>query len=241
MNWSRNRRAEAASIHAKKNRLRAWLLKGLSKHDLASLLKFPQFEGRCVFYLYHLRGVRNALGCGVPWPVVWLLSRYSQKHIFLNKQLFDSGTAMRDVDVFLHKLRWRRRLEAGSLPSIRVAKRRFFNPYKEELPHDDFDQWVQAFRNHMHEHVQRAHMSSRFSRRFTNMAPLHRFAMRMMREMQLLALPQDKHGGFAIIRFESYAKIKMDLLQSSVYTPCEMPDLEKAEVRSQRTLPTHCQ
>ena len=225
MEWSRNRRAEASSVTAKKNRLRNQLLKGLSIHDFASLVKFDLYSHRCVFYDYSLKSVFNPCSAGIPWPIVWLLSRYSQKHIFMNRKLFDPGAAMRDIDVFLHKLRWRRRLGGGGLPSIRVAQQRNFNPFTEEVARDDFDQWVQAFRNHMHEHVSREHENHRVSRRFSNMLPLHKCALRLLKQHRLLALPQDKNGGFAVIPFDLYGHIKSDLLHSAVYEPCEHPDM----------------
>ena len=80
------------------------MLRELDSHDLNSLAVFSRYADHTCMY------DASTLQCTqewIPWPVRWLLSRQSPKHISVSRALPSLKKLMEDVDSNLNKLRWR--------------------------------------------------------------------------------------------------------------------------------------
>ena len=81
------------------------LMRGARRADWLHLLNFARLRQLVRIYC---PGTKSLLpGDGVPWPIIWILARYSSKHIFAGKskpvlQVYNEAAGR-----FCDKLRWR--------------------------------------------------------------------------------------------------------------------------------------
>ena len=61
------------------------LMRGSPGIEWEKLATFNSFTSHV--YLYDLGSRSIQSSCGLPWPIRWLLGRFSRKHVFQNRQL----------------------------------------------------------------------------------------------------------------------------------------------------------
>jgi len=94
----------AKQAAAKVKLLLTWI-KGASHIDLSFLLNFNALRDYLKVYNDETREVSVA-PADTPWPLIWMLVRYSRKHIWCSKKTLDLKLFHHHVLAFGHKLRW---------------------------------------------------------------------------------------------------------------------------------------
>lgn len=90
-------------------------LRGCSLGDVASILKI---EHRKKFVKMYRSEEKSLCGAVVPWPIYWLLTRYSANHIFCNGIRPDPCAALGDLKSSIERIKWQKvRFDKAGSPS----------------------------------------------------------------------------------------------------------------------------
>ena len=133
-----------------------------------------------------------------PWPVIWLLCRYSRKHRFVSSSLPCEDHVLHDVVQFERKQRWSCALssntERNALDFTRIPHKPT-NAFTGSSP-PELNAWLAELRG-----IVSSELSSlrRMRRSQTSILPLTIWAKSSMTQLGLVAIPNDKEFGLTVV------------------------------------------
>jgi hypothetical protein len=162
-----------------------------------------------------------------PWPIVWVLGRYSSRHIFVNKREPDSDLFHSEINNFINKQKWKHhlhdqvddvvlpfRVPRGPTPPCTVPR------------HPLLQSWFVGFQKCMSEGFQHAKRVSK-SRSFSNLLPITKLGFRLLKQLGLVAVKNDKDYGFSLQLREVQAYIHLEVLDSIHYQEVAVSEARK--------------
>ena len=205
----------AQSHEARVRRYFAGLLADMSTGDIASLLRFQEFRNR-VGTLDHEK--QTIFESFVPWPIILLLSRHSQKHQFTTKSLPSMAVLRTDLENCVRKIKWRYNLKDIKYePPFKLSKQKTTPRCAVTLPPKE-GQWLNNLHQCMLDACERAHSDIRGRRKSHCKTPKYiRVAFMLLKKLNIKAIGNDKGGGFTLVSAESVANIERTLFNKPMY------------------------
>ena len=167
----------------------------------------------------------------VPWPIVWLLSRYSRRFIFVAGKIPKAVDYVKDLTLFGKKIAWRWvfRNEAGS---TRLVK----NKYKKEMQWPDaciapeIDLITGAVRTAVLDAVRKANAIANVRKTSrSNRPPVVRVAERLLSSMAVTPVANDKDSGYSLVKDHDLEKVLTDILNTDRYAVISKEKLKSLE------------
>ena len=172
------------------------LMAGASESDWQILCNFDRLRRQVHVYDLHTRSV---VPCSaVAWPIVWVLCRYSLKHIFVGNRRLDTDVYAKAVGCWADSVRWRwvfrdhdalRRSSFG----VRRPTAKFFGATCPAL-----ETWIRKLRGVVMRRVCVASARWRREKIRGNYLPLDRLGMSLLKRSGLFPVKNDKEGGFTL-------------------------------------------
>ena len=106
-------------------------MKGASVRDWWWIRNFDLLSEKLAVYNYESKTLTSVQECKIPWPIVWVCTRYSRKHIFAKRKLPDLRWMHEELNQFCDKMKWRWifRHDPSPQPSVKLSlNSRCFTP-----------------------------------------------------------------------------------------------------------------
>jgi len=187
-----------------------------TREDWAFLANFESLRHNLNVYNHGSRSVVEA-GCLVPWPIIWLLTRFNRKHRFCTTTKPDFDAVRRSVGTFESQMKWKWWFHHNPdphprrprVPGLATA------PCPHVVPHELLT-WLGFLRGAIFKAVRRGAPHS-ISARPSRVPLLVKWAFRLMRELQVVGIPNDKEYGFSLEAVEVQQVIHAEILGSNSY------------------------
>jgi len=219
-------------------------MKGATKADWTWLLRFRELKTHVRVYDPETKcsWIPTAEDTAVPWPVIWLLARYNKKHIFVSRQLPSDRAVLKDVEAFENtiKLQWVHRKHPMGCTGFTVK------PYVKAKCPDDASMkacgllgWLRGFRQHIMDSVGRARRIATMQRRTankqycSNMLPLVKWGLQLLKKEKVVAIPTDKDGGFAVTRARWLPAIHLEILNGASYVRVRKAEIDIVRMKQE--------
>ena len=210
-----------------------WLInamKGASLTHWQSLADFAWGSGSTLQVYNPELGTTSKCPPSVPWPVQWLLSGFSKKHIFAGNSPPPIRAVQADLEDFTNKQKWAwiHRHHDSNQCSIKVKGIR--TPRCTMSIDPDINNFLIAFRSRVLGNI----ISMRGSRSNDvnfNLFPLLRMALRSLQRIPWVLIPNDKERGFCLVSHSDFMNINKSVLDkmvfsSPVYRPVRQQDAD---------------
>ena len=165
------------------------------------------------------------IGNDIPWPVAWFLCSHNPKHIFINENVPSLDDLREETIQLTHKIKWAD-IKGSSTPQQPIVKLKkpFSTPPCLKTASPDIERWAISFRASL---MRRASSAVKFTdaKRWSNMFPLQRLAIRLLRKLKYIALPNDKGPGFSFVTPEDFARIELAVSNRPSYRPTRLCDI----------------
>ena len=206
-------------------------MRGVHPSDWFSLLRFIKYRDDLVSEYVPSLTSTTQLPRSFPWPVAWLASSYSKKHIFINKRRPSLSVLNEDLVDFVNRVKWSSVL-SGTSSAMPFPKACRQTPTCTEIVEPDLGRFLWVFRRRVMRSA--ASISRKGSQVTSNILGLHRLAFRLLKSVPYILLPHDKQPGFAAVPIENFAQLEVDSLSSHNYEPClpSLVDKYKSEASS---------
>lgn len=140
----------------------------------------------------------------VPWPVLWLLTSHSRRHVFVPRALPKKDKLMKGVQDFCNRLRWRWHFKFEADPdrpeaTFRVSRKQVPTCLT-VVPHQ-LEEWCGRLRSAVSTAATASLEAARFScapYHYSNSPPLLKFSRRLLDDAGFRAALSDKDGGFCL-------------------------------------------
>ena len=196
------------------------LMKGASVRDWLWIQRFDELRKLVYLYLPDLKGCEYPVGdYEIPWPIVFLLGRYNPKHLFMSRAIPKLQPLLDSLREFENKMRWRWyfRNEDSVSPLVRV-RRRSVSLFSKGPAAPELEAWLRCFRREAATVCRKATESARYSSRsYCNILPVVKAAMRLMNEHNMIAVSNDKDGGFCCVARTVFQTLRLDMVRSVQY------------------------
>lgn len=188
---------------------------GCSKSEVASILNFEHEEPLACYNIDEMS--LNSL-VDAPWPLRWLLTRYNRKHIFCSRRFIEDVELVPYLQQFKNKLRWRHVL-GGAVPDrpndvVRLRHKSTRPCNKVVLP------GVSAFISRCRARVLEAALAAgrrTVCTRVSNMPFVVKYGLKLIEELKLVAVPNDKEPGFTVEHISTHLKSLERILSRPCY------------------------
>jgi len=189
------------------------MLRGASFEDVVVLHDVGRLAASVREFVFESASLRSVR---VPWPVVWLLTRFNRKHILCTGALPRDESFGDDLLQFERKVRWRYTFRNSEALHSRW-RLRCPTPHCSTIIPAPLSRWLAEFRSLLvgrYRTARRAH-ASRVVR--GNLPPLFFWALRILRRLRYTVCPYDKEAGVCLIRFEDLHRVHTQVLASQAY------------------------
>ncbi len=147
-----------------------------------------------------------------PWPLKWVLCRYSSKHIFCSQKSIGANALLEYLKKFENKMRWRSCFASASSGlqddfALRAARRPKYKPVKHCNVSGSPE--LQAFLGRFRALVLEAAVAAGRKAacgRVCNMPFAVKYGFKLLRELDLVAVKNDKEPGFTLQPLTSYVQ-----------------------------------
>ena len=162
------------------------LMLDLNTGDAATLLRMSKFKENVLSYDWRNMSVHAA---NIPWPITWLLARTHPKHIWHQPGVPEREQIDRDVANFVNRCKWRATLAKTPYhPPFAISKPQRTASCNSVIP-APLDAWLYDLDRHLNKSV----VGLRLSTPIKPCRPkLVSWALRILRDRNLVALPNDK-------------------------------------------------
>ena len=171
---------------------------------------------------------------GVKWPVGWFLTRYSRKFIFLSQSLPSSQRLVECFRNFEAKMAWRWKFRnsthRGPLARLKVAKT--FWPSESDVA-PELVLLLRSIRTSIMEVVRLQTQKSRYMQTWCNKPPVCRIAERMLKEIFLTPIPNDKNSGYTLVADADLRLILLEITSCDRYRRLDEEELILRRYRAQ--------
>lgn len=187
------------------------LMKGASVRDWWWIRNFDLLSEKLAVYNYE----SNIQECKIPWPIVWVCTRYSRKHIFAKRKLPDLRWMHEELNQFCGKMKWRWifRHHPSPQPSVKLSlNSRCFTPVDAGLQF-----WLDNFCRRMVCTACSGLKKLKWHKDWwSNVTPLVRLGFRMLKTLSGNLFPLTK---LAVMSWSSKKMRKLSMRKSST-SPC---------------------
>ena len=188
----------------------------LDAGGIAALTSIESHRDKLHDYYPELRTVYET---AVAWPILWLLVRYSPKHIFQPRDMPSADKLRDDLYSFCNKLKWKYKYRRDKWEIPFKLKRPDFTPSCDNKAEAPLEQWIGKFQSHIFDAYR---LARRKARGFQgNMPRLAKYAMTLMRRQELKAIPNDKGGGFSVLPASKMEIVEQQILANPMYEMLE--------------------
>lgn len=203
------------------------LMRHATARDWLWIERFSAVQKQVYIFLPDNRECAHPVGdYRLPWPIVYLLGRYHRKHLFMSRAVPKLRSLGDAVTEFENKLRWKwsfRKSEVAK-PSILVKSRttpKFIGGSMEpmeQVAKMHLEAVLRNLRAQVMEQGEQLVAKARASKRtWCNTPPLVSVALKLMKDLDITALPTDKDGGFCLISRSELGKLRKSSLESEQY------------------------
>jgi hypothetical protein len=201
-------------------------MRGASAEDWLPLFQPQLMECKVYEFDYNDKACYHPVCGDVPWPIIFLASKYARKYILTRRQLPDPV----DVSTFatqfgrLTERQWAR--EAGQRPSVCLKGSKWRSNVSEcnSIIPPEVRAWVRLARARIAGAAKRAVDARGHGMAWCNTPPIIGFAMRLLRKSEWALMMTDKDGGWCIVKRELRKQIHVDVLGSDLYRCCVVND-----------------
>ena len=162
----------------------------------------------------------------IPWPLAWLLCSYNPKHIFIDSRKPSLDLVRQETIHLVNRLKHLQSRPAQSdTPSFVRYKRPFPTPPCRRMCSPDIEGWARKFRGQMIAKAKSV-VKHAYVPMSSNIFPLLKIALRQLRHMAYIALPNDKGPGFALVTVSDFNAIEEQVMSRTSYLPvrpCDVP------------------
>ena len=210
----RERRTSALSRTSMVRRFKS-IMQDASVRDWKNLALFSNLRQSVYVYDHDSKSVRNP-GQEIEWPIVWLLSAFHRKHIFVPQRVPETKHINDDAIRLTRRVEWAWALRKDStcLPSIHIKSREIASCSKLIPP--IIKCWTTGLRRAILNAAKKG-CSEAINCRFTNESLLLRWARQRLRASQWTAVQSDKDGGFVMCAKHDIPEIHAKLLTKDMY------------------------
>lgn len=192
------------------------VMSNATREDWAFLADFESLRDNLNVYNHTSRSVVKA-GCLVPWPIIWLLTRFNRKHRFCATAKPEIESIRKSLAVFDSQIKWKWWFHHHPDLNPRCQRVRGLPaaPCPHVIPHE-LSTWLSFLRSAIFKAV-RSGSSHSISARPSRIPFLVKWACRLMRDLQVVGIPNDKEYGFSLEAVEVQSVIHAEILSSSSY------------------------
>ena len=182
--------------------------------EAAKLLDYPSLMDKVFEWNPALRTAYA--GSSVPWPIVFLLSCFNKKHIFVSRMLPKPDIFRDKIRDFIRRLKWRYVLrDVQSTSFVYEPRVKSTADCVKAVP---FPHYLDALQTTLMQAFMKARYQARFSdRSYCNISPVTALAFRLLQSNGLKAIPVDKGHGFVVIRRADATDAHLTYLGGSSY------------------------
>ena len=196
----------------------AWLVSDLRMDDISALKAIEQNSTRV--FLYDFRARCCEPPDAIPWPVVWLLARAHPKSFYHPATLPSEEQCRRDILNFSNRLRWNAVFKNSTFDRPFILSKPRDVGYCPSTGPAPLELWIDKLKGALFRETARLR---RIRTPATSGAPrLVRYALRWMKRAGMVALANDKLGGFSLILERDLHELETSMLSSEIYEP--VPD-----------------
>jgi hypothetical protein len=165
--------------------------------------------------MYHHLERCTAPPLGVPWTVIWVLSRYHNKFQF-SGQMPSYETYCEDLKSATNQLLWKAKFAHNPqpIPSIRTAGPKLTGA--PALVPPEIRVWERSFAADIDMSVKTALASGRVKRQ-ENICNLAKIGLRTMKKCGLVIVPNDKGGGYSLRSREDHIQVLEEVMRLPMY------------------------
>ena len=112
------------------------MIRGLSAYHLGQLLNFDKLENSIMAYAGDACTVSlKESGIIVPWPVIYILTAFHRKHIFLRSPFPHIGSIRNSLELFRRRMLWNWRFleDENPKPVINVRTKGYVEQFSFKL------------------------------------------------------------------------------------------------------------
>ena len=191
-------------------------MKGASVRDWWWIKNFDLLSEKLAIYNRESKTLSSVHEYKIPWPIVWVCTRYSRKHIFAKRKLPDLRWMHEELNQFCDKMKWRWifRHDPSPQPSVRFSlNSRCSTPVDAGLQF-----WLDNFRRRMVCTACSGLKKLKWQKDcWSNVTPLVRLGFKMLKSSQWKPLPTDKTGSYVLVLKEEEKAIHEEVFSKSMY------------------------
>ena len=167
----------------------------------------------------------------VDWPIIWVLCRYTLKHIFQSSRRLNTAVYNRALGSFCDSVRWRwffRNEGAQEDCGFRLRREtaKFIGQTCPAL-----EAWLSRFRGRVVEGVRHADVVYRRAGCKGNMLPLDKLGIKLLSCSKWFPIRNDKEGGFTLHRFDVVSQVFQNILNKPCYIEVDPSMVVQAELQ----------
>ena len=192
------------------------LMRGASAQDWWWLKNYHLLEEKVAVYDPNSCEIHPVAAYGVPWPIVWVLSRYNKKHIWASGKMPSVQKVEQEIRQFNDRVKWRWffRHSQSSKPEITFKS----HTRCREVVDGGLQCWLDRLQRCLVEDAKRAIKHAKWTKRkWSNVTPLIRWGLKLLRSSDWKTLPTDKTGAFVLVLRHQEAEIHQKIFQKSMY------------------------
>lgn len=201
------------------------------------VLALPRLKRTIYAYDHRSRSLLTDESDELPWPVMWALGRYNRKHILAGKKLPNLEDFRESLVQFEWKARWRQFFCRGSVEEQDVGGMKFVKfpgvvtPSFSGSTSIETEMALKATRVAVLRGVRHERHKAKYDKTWKNVIPLTRLGLRLLKDMQVVPIPNDKEPGYTLHSKASLTSIHEDILGSDVYEKVDPGDYDENALR----------
>jgi len=153
----------------------------------------------------------------VPWPLVWLLARFSRKHVFVGRRLPDLSHYRQAIVAREKKVRWHWFFRAGTSGPASVRLRGPTASFP-GLADPALEALLGRVRSAILGAIKSKIVSARTHRSWSRMLPLTRLAFRCIRQPGFCIFPNDKEFRYSLMTSHDAVAAHAEVLRRPCYS-----------------------
>ena len=187
---------------------------------------------RSGFSKMETKTVHHPCDSNIPWPILWVLSRYSRKHIMISNKLPDLGSYHNDVTQFINRMKWNMGSPKQNRGKASEKPKRYPIPMCTQPVGPALECWLNHVANAVIGAIRIARNMHRFNRGFSNMNGITILGLKMLRKSNWVAVPNDKDSGYTLEEMNDVIAIHGDILKKKEYKEIPICGLQIHKMKS---------
>ena len=190
------------------------LLEGCSEVDLHWLANFDVIANKILIYDLDEKSTCEASGA-VPWPVLWVLGRYSRKHIWCGKNEPSLAKISQELRQFADKLKWlwHFRHMPSARPPVRIKTH---CPFTAGVVDSGLQWWLDDLQRQLVGALEHQVRQSKVQG-WSNKNGIVKLGLRQLAASEFTPAKTDKTGSYVLVRRVAFPKLHEAVLRSRTY------------------------